>query len=413
MSPQFRSNLGAGIVQQPLGTFLGKIMAAQLKGFLLLAIVLGGCASRPVATQPADLEKVRQNADQAMSELDRNPASDPEVSGPAPAGKSRPGQALPRTTTGLRLDAFPSSRYLTALGSGSDRRQAAANARVEIAKIFESRIKSSSSFYEAYSSDSNLSGLPRQQQRISSRTDISTEVVVSGIRIAQVSRRNNEFMALAVLDREKTWRRLRKEIDHCDRLLEESLAQYKHSDDSLLKVKVLKDAARRYRLRQNLEKQMLVLKPDLGVPPGPVSLQWIETEMARLLLHDFKLSVRIEGDGAEDVQSFLVESLSRGGLSIVQDSNRAQVLLEGKISITPLPVSESNGKWRYVRWATNFALVDKNSGSVLASRSDAGRKGHLSLARARNQALYHIGHQVVPLVVREMTRQMFDLAGRP
>ncbi len=377
----------------------------------MAGLFLAGCASQRADIHRPDVERVRQHADKAMSELETTAAADPgTVSGTTLASKSGP------TTvegTSLKSSDYPASRYLTATGSGADRQQAAANARVEIARIFKSRIQASSLFYEDYSSDSNRGGHSRQQQHISTSMNISTEAVVSGIRIVQVVRQDKEFIALAVLDREKTWTKLQKEIDRYDRLLAASMKQYQQQDDGLLKVKILKNAIEQYRLRQAIENQMLVLFPGRPVAPSPVSSQSIETELARVLLQDFRLAASISGDGADQVQRFLVQSLTRHGFTVVSQADKAQILVKGRISLTPVPESSASGKWRYISWAAGFDLVDQKTGSVLASFSDSGRKGQLSFSRARSQALYHIGNRLIPQVVQKMTRHLFRLAQQP
>ncbi len=381
-------------------------LSALLPGFLFMVLVLTCCASGQADKHRTDMQAVRQHADKAMDELDRNTAAGPASTG-QPSGPHQPEGAS------LRLDDFPVSRYLAAIGSGPDRRQAAADARVEIAKIFKSDIRSSSSFYEDYSSDSASAGRPRQQQHISSATKISTEAVISGIRIVRVARHGKEFLALAVLDREKTWAKLQKQIGRHDRLLAESMNQYRRQSDGLLKVKILKNALRQYELRQNIENQMLVLEPGRPVAPSPVSRQSIETELARLLLHDLRLAVSVTGDGAGQVRRFLTEALTGHGLTVVSRAGEAQILVKGRISLTPSRESAANAKWRWIDWTASFCLVDQKTGSVLASRSDSGRKGHLSFSRARSQALYDINNRIIPRVVEDMTRHLFRLAGQP
>ncbi len=380
--------------------------------FAISCLALSSCTSRAVKQQAPDTNTVIRHADKAMSDLERHENGNfhKQQSADYPEGDTNP---LPATTVAINSSAYPASAFLTAIGSGADRQRAIANARAEIAKIFKSHIQASTAVYEDYRSNTEDKNTHRHKQQIIATNKVSTNVVVSGIRIAQVVRQQDEYLALAVLDRAKTWDRLQREIEGIDRQLVELFEKYKQQNDYLLKLKILKTAADQFNRRQRLASQMGVLKPGIAMAPSPVTKEIIETEFARLLLHDFQLAVEISGDGADNVRSYMLEALTRRGLSIAGTKDKAQVVLQGKISINPAPEDAATGKWRYVNWATSFSLIDINTGIAFASRSDSGRKGHLTFPKARRQALYYINNKLIPLVVEDMTRRMFSLAEKP
>ncbi|RLB13781.1 MAG: hypothetical protein DRG35_06340, partial [Deltaproteobacteria bacterium] len=115
---------------------------------------------------------------------------------------------------------YPSSKYLTGVGYDPDRKLAEDKARAEIAKIFVSKIDSRTRTYQDYLKITSK-GRSKTEEIFSIQdiTSVSTQKVLSGVRIAQVYQETGTrpiFYALAVLDRDQSAKILGYKIQELD-----------------------------------------------------------------------------------------------------------------------------------------------------------------------------------------------------
>jgi len=305
---------------------------------------------------------------------------------------------------------YPSSMYLTGVGYGSDRQSAEDNARSEIARIFYSDIHSRTSTFQEY-----LKTTSESKEKVTERFDIeeitkvSTQKVLSGVRIAQVfqqTKPDNTFYALAVLDRNQSAMILKYKIQELDIEIRRLLNNAEKEDDKLSKIKILKEAIQQYILREAYDAEFrIVNKSGKGIL-SDTDFNEIKNCLTAILLRDFLIFISVKGDRAAEIHEALIEGLNRQGFSISEDFNRASVVVRGNVEIRPVEFGVQ--EWKYVRWRVYFDLIDQKGGAIFGSVSKTGREGHISLSQAEDRAVLKVKKILAADLADDITKYIFS-----
>ena len=300
---------------------------------------------------------------------------------------------------------FPSGTYLSGVGYGTDRPEAEDRARAEIAKIFTSHIESSNRTYQQIF-ESSAAGNSRTAQNINFEeiTRVSTQKVLSGVRIARVYRDRSatpEYYALAVLNRSHAAEILREKIVEMDRQIEQSLRESQVRTDKLTQIKLLHNCIELHALRQAYNAELRIVDfGGQGIAPG-VNISEIKTRLTEVLLKDFLIALSVQGSRADEVRQSLVEALNSKGFAVSEQIDRASVLARGRVDIKPIP--QGSGPWKFVRWNAYFDLVDRSGGAVFGSVQKTGKSGHLTTAQAEDRAVKSIRQSLAAEISEDLS----------
>ncbi len=389
-------------------------------GFLILFLISAGCATEEPKIPS---QAIRERANQAFDELEREEA--PHKASPREReGRKRPSETKPRggvrITKGKRPDwvdgesiRYPSSTYLIGVGYGPDRQSAEDDARSEIAKIFTSEIASHTRTYEEYfQATAKGKSTQTESSNIEQITEVSTQKVISGVRIAQVYEETKPdpiFYALAVLDRDRSAAILRHRIQEIDQEIQRLLTRAEGEEDTLIRIQHLKQSIQKHLLREAYNSELRILSHSGGGIPPSIHFSEIKRELEAVLLRDFFIGLSIRGSRAEEVLEALVQGLNQQGFSVSEDVDRADVLVRGTVEIAPL--DRGTPEWKYVQWRAHFDLVDQRGGRVFGSVNKTGREGHRSLAQAEDRAVRNLRKALATHIAREMTLYVFSQHG--
>ena len=381
-------------------------------------MIWAGCAAKPA--EPIPEQDIRARSGRAFADLnaeEQGRPRQPDTVRPAPRsttpapGPAQAEEAVPLDTGGKPpwIDGesrqYPSARYLTGIGYGSDRSTAEDKARAEIAKIFTSHIDSSNRTYQEIF-ESRSGGTSRSAQNINFEEIIrvSTRKVLSGVRIGRVYRDRSstpEYYALAVLDRSQSAVILRERIAELDRQIEQRLSESRVQTDKLTQIKLLQSCIEQHALRQAYNAELrIVAGSGRGIPP-PINIAEIKTRLTEVLLKDFLIALSVQGSRSDEVRRSLVEALNGKGFSISDQIGNASVLARGKIEIKPIP--QSQAEWKFVRWNAYFDLVDQNGGAVFGSVQKSGKSGHLTTAQAEDRAVRSIRQSLASEMAEDLS----------
>jgi hypothetical protein len=388
---------------------------------LLIALfMMTGCATE----QRVPSDEIRERADRAFEDLraeetGEKPAPRERVeerSGPSASAVAEQGETV-RVQEGKRPEwidgesiRYPSSQYLTGVGFDADRKSAEDKARAEISKIFLSKIDSKTRSYEEYLQTTS-EGKAKTEQAITVEeiTKVSTQKVLSGVRIASVYKEAGQqplFYALAVLDRGQSARILTDKINALDREIGDLVTKSEAQGDVLVTIKYLTQAIEKHILREAYDAELrIVSDTGRGIYPQTHFAE-ITRRLESMLLRDFLIGVSVKGSRADEVQDALLQGLNQQGFAISEDLNRVQVLVRGTVEIKPLDRGAS--EWKYVQWRTHFDMVDRKGGAVFGSVNKAGREGHLNLAQAENRAVRKIQKALTTEIAQKMKGYIFS-----
>jgi hypothetical protein len=112
-------------------------------------------------------------------------------------------------------------------------------------------------------------------------------------------------------------------------------------------------------------------------------------ELEEFLATNLVLAVAVAGDQAEPVKRALTEGLLKEGLQVTSrpwggersmggDSNgpSPELLVRGVVRVWPIDVHDP--QFKFVRWCSDFEVVDLTSQRVVGALSKGGKEGHLS-----------------------------------
>ena len=385
----------------------------------LLSLMIAGCA----AQQPRiPAEEIRGRANRAFDELKAEEARHGAVpretkrEGVKGSSDTKP-KGIVKVTQGKKPDwvngesaQYPSSEYLIGVGYGSDRRSAEDNARSEIAKIFYSKVDSETRIYQEYlQTTSKGRSVQTESLDIEQITEVSTQKVLSGVRISQVYQEIKPdpiFYALAVLDRHQSTARLQHKIHELDRGIQRLLTNAAGEEDVIMKIRYLKESVHKHILREAYNAELRIVSQSGRGIPSPIHFTQIKSQLNALLLKDFLVGLSIKGMRAEEIRESLVQGLNQQGFCVSEDLSRANVVVRATIEIKPLDRGRS--EWKYVQWRTHLDLADQRGGVVFGSVDETGREGHTSLFGAEERALRKIRKALATNIAREMTQSIFS-----
>lgn len=306
---------------------------------------------------------------------------------------------------------YPIGQYISGVGSGRDRITAEDRARAEIAKTFHSHVTSATRVYEAYTQTSTA-GKTRSSDQISIQdmTHVSTQSILSGVRIAEVSRDTSRgeptYYALAVLDRRQSRVMLGEKIQRLDTQILSLVRQAEQEPQTLAKIKHYKAALREYISREVYNAELSVVDPSgKGLAPT-IGFEKIQDPLSDLLRNALFIAIAVSGDNAREIQQTLAGALTQKGFSITQDRNRCNVLVRGVVEIKP--IDRRSDRWKFVRWNTHFNLIDKSKGTTFWAAHNTGREGHKTIAQAQQRAVMKIEKKIGSSIAEQMTQFIFS-----
>jgi hypothetical protein len=113
-------------------------------------------------------------------------------------------------------------------------------------------------------------------------------------------------------------------------------------------------------------------------------------ELEQFLATNLILAVAVTGNQAEPAQGALIEGLLREGLQVtsrpwgedrsssagVSAGPSPELLVRGMVRVWPIDVRDP--LFKFVRWCSDFEVVDLTNQRVIGALSKGGKEGHLS-----------------------------------
>ena len=400
---------------------MGKVNSSMVLFFLVLIIGLG-CAPQS-NNIPADA--IRERSDRAFSDLKAEESGQPKK----PSGRFVQNTPRSHTQTPEKREStipvqtgkrptwvdnpssqYPSAQYLTGVGYAHARQTAEDNARAEIAKILSIKVKARTSSYQEYMQvDSKGKSDTEQTFSMEEITEVSTQKVLSGVRITNVYQENGSnplFFALAVLDRDQTAAMLQDKIHGLDREIQDLMNRAQQSGDNLSKIKYLKQSLQNFILREAHDSEFRVVSSSGQGISSPLHFSDIKNKLEAILFREFFIGVTVTGDRSMEIRNALIEGLNQQGFTISDNLNKVNVLIRGNVTIKAL--DRGTPEWKYVEWRTHFDLMDKKGGeSVFGSVNKNGRQGHVTLQQAESRAVGKIRKALTTEIAEEVKRYIF------
>ena len=301
------------------------------------------------------------------------------------------GQSKPDWIDGVSA-AYPPGQYLVGVGQAESGAAAEDRAYAAVARIFKAEVSAQSKDWESYLVIEQR-GYSSDERRLTldNLTRVSTDKVLENVRI--VDRWVDVTRGSSMPWRGCTGLRQRpsfmERITELDRSIRDDVEEAHRTTDKLARVRALRRATRNLVLRETYNADLRVIRPSGQGTAAGYRVSELTHELEQFLATNLVLAVVVTGDQVEPAQRALTEGLLKEGLQVTSrpwggdrsmggDSSGPypELLVRGVVRVWPIDVRDP--QFKFVRWCSDFEVVDLTSQRVVGALSKGGKEGHLS-----------------------------------
>ena len=328
-------------------------------------------------------------------------------------GKGKPGWVDGRSTE------YPLTQYLTGVGQAGTRSNAEDQAYAAVARIFKAEVAAQAKDWESYLVVENR-GISNAERRltIDNVTKVSTDKVLENVRIADVwyDSDSRSYYALGVMNRSQAEAALMEKVSALDWAIEADVAESRQTTDKLAKVRALRRAGRNLLLREVYNTDLRVIRLSGHGTPSAYQVNELSGELEQFLATNLVLAVQVSGDHAEPMERALEEGLIREGLHVTtkpegEETGLPELIVRGTVRLFPIEVRDPN--FKYVRWCSDFEVVEPGTRRVVGATAHGGREGHLTEREATAKALRVMQHELSSDVAKAIAAHIFGEIALP
>jgi hypothetical protein len=334
--------------------------------------------------------------------------------------------AKPAWIDGVSSD-YPPAQYLIGVGQSDHRAAAEDQAYAALARVFKAEVSAQSKDWESYMVVEQK-GQARDERRLTldNLTKVSTDKVLENVRILDrwYDAKMGSHFALAGMQRAQAETAFMERITELDRSIRSDVDDARQASDKLAKVRGLRRAVRNLVLRETYNADLRVIRASGQGTAAPYRVNELTHEVEEFLANNLVLGIQVIGDHVEPVQRALSEGLIKEGLQITNrpvgsDSMAGSVgtgpspelLVRGLVRVYPIDVRDP--QFTYVRWCSDFEVVDVTGGRVVGAISKGGKEGHLSEREATAKVIRVMQQEFSSDVAKAIAAHVYGEAELP
>jgi hypothetical protein len=259
---------------------------------------------------------------------------------------------------------YPAAQYLTGHGQAAEREQAKDQARADIAKIFKVNVRASSD--DVQTSTRTASGASKFEEQASLRVSSRTDLVISGIQIAELWQDPStaSYHALAVLPRAQAATTFRQQIAELDDATRGHVERARSESDPFLKIAALGRALKAQQERDALQKNLQVVDGSGRGMEAAWNSAALRTEMEDTLKR-VSIAARVPGNAPEGTRELVSGALAQAGF-IADSSGHPEFVLQADLKLTDL--GQRDG-WYWMRGNLEIVLIESAGNKVRGTRT--------------------------------------------
>ncbi|MBI3357865.1 MAG: LPP20 family lipoprotein [Nitrospirae bacterium] len=328
------------------------------------------------------------------------------------------GKGKPGWVDGASLE-YPSAQYLIGVGQADNRANASDQAYAAVARIFKAEVAAQAKDWESYLVVENR-GSSNTERRLTldNVTKVSTDKVLENVRImdAWYDSHKGLHYVLAVMNRPQAEASLMERMSALDRTVEEDVTESRQTTDKLAKIRNLRRAARNLVLREAYNADLRVIRPSGQGTAAVYRVNELSNELEQFLATNLVVAVQVSGDHAEPIQRALMEGLIREGLHVTTktasgEGMSPELLVRGTVRLFPIEVHDP--QFKYVRWCSDFDVVEMAAQRVVGAVARGGKEGHLTEREATAKTLRVIQQEFSSDVAKAIAAHIYGEAALP
>jgi hypothetical protein len=298
------------------------------------------------------------------------------------------GQSKPAWIDGVSPD-YPSGQYLTGVGQADNRAAAEDRAYAALARIFKTEVSAQSKDWESYLVVEQR-GTSHDERRLTldQLTRVSTDKVLENAKIIDrwYDAKRNLYYALGGMQRAQAETALTERLTDLDHTIHADVTEARETSDKLGKVRALRRATRNLVLRETYNADLRVIRVSGEGTAARYRVPDLTRELDEYLSSHLVLAVSVTGDHVEPVQQALTEGLIKEGLRVAiipstidagaEPPANPELLVRGLVRVWPIDVRDP--QFTYVRWCSDFEVVNVAGQQIVGAISKGGKEGHLT-----------------------------------
>ncbi len=274
---------------------------------------------------------------------------------------------------------YPEGMYLSAVGYGSTRRSAEADAMGSVARIFKTDVKANSKYSERWSDLESSS----QEDEVSLFAENTKDIFISAeqnlinIEIGESYTDNlGKVYALAYIHRSRTADIYDEKISQTNEMIDFYMDKYNSAYDNTHKYAYLGVASIFAFQNQTLLDQLAIISPMEYEMVGIENRYPKINSLMREIASQISFSINVENDENDIIANIINEIINEMNFNIVD--NNAMLMVNSKISYQDV---ELDRKEDFVKYEFQLSITDRNEQTVL-SINEKGRTGGINRAEA-------------------------------
>lgn len=309
-------------------------------------------------------------------------------------------RAQPAWVEGNSKD-FPVDQYLLGVGQADSRPSAEERAYGAVSRIFKANVEAESKDWESFLV-LEAKGKANTERRLTldQVTRVSTDKMLESVSIldAWVHPKTGQHHVLAGMRRTQAGTALSERMAELDRTIEADMVESRQTTETLSAIRSLRRAIKNLVLREAYNADLRVIRTNGQGTPSPYRVSELTGALEQFMAAHLLVGVEVLGDQIEPVRRAVIEGLLREGLPVTakpagpeepaagRDGGKLlELLVKGTVRLFDVDVHDP--RFRYVRWCSDFVVVEPGTQRVVGAVSRGGREGHLTHDEAMAKAV--------------------------
>jgi len=293
--------------------------------------------------------------------------------------------------------------YLIGVGRGTVRTPCESDARAAIAKIFRTKVSQVSTDWMAHFSKVSASGkINIEAMAVSQLTQVSTNYVVRGVKIAEVWKGGGSYHCLAILDRFPAKRSLIQMIDKLDVQIGAKVSEGDSAANNTAKFFAYKGAMLLLQKREAFNVELRIVDPN-GMGKNPM-VGWADlvakfTGSAKRI----KIGLKIKGRDARKMQTCIAQRLTEQKMVVTETSNDVDLYIVGNMKWQK--AGYSNGSYM-VKIDLNVRIMNMDNGKTVGAFAMELKTGRPQFTQALQTASTKLCYKLAPALAKKIVKQL-------
>lgn len=315
---------------------------------------------------------------------------------------------------------FPRRHYLLGFGQAEARTVAEERAYGAVARVFSATVSQEAKDWESYILLENRGRVEESRKlTIAQMTSVSTDKVLEDVAILDswLDSDAGIHYVLAGINRRKASTSVLEQITEFDGTVAMELEASRHTQDVLATLRHLKRAASNLVMREAQNADLRVIRSSGQGVSSPYRVPDLIGSIEDFLANNLEVSVIVRGDEADATRRTVIEGLVKYGLPVLDHPLEAhknedsvpgrplQLLVQGSVRVWNLAVADP--RFYYVRWCSDFAILDQATHRVVGAVSNTGREGHLTYQAARGKAIRVMQETITTHLSRSLANYVY------